>query len=137
MTGTCGEVIQHKSSRTSNSHSAACSSAGSTKSTKSKHLVGSPYCIEDSKRGKAIHCFAHVAKYNVGLSYRPASFYWHFCRCSRCKQSCYCSRACQRANWVLHKDRCGIYALMHHVGKHPSESGLLWVVVVPMEHVHV
>ena len=37
-----------------------------------------------------------------------------FMRCSRCKQTCYCSRACQRANWVLHKDRCGIYALMHH-----------------------
>ena len=37
-----------------------------------------------------------------------------FKRCSRCKQTSYCSRACQRANWVLHKDRCGIYALMHH-----------------------
>lgn len=26
-----------------------------------------------------------------------------FQRCSWCKQATYCSRACQRANWVLHK----------------------------------
>ena len=36
-----------------------------------------------------------------------------FQRCSRCKRITYCSRACQQANWVLHKDVCGIYALLH------------------------
>jgi len=27
-------------------------------------------------------------------------------RCSRCKEACYCSRACQIASWSLHKNEC-------------------------------
>ena len=36
-----------------------------------------------------------------------------FQRCSRCKQVTYCSRVCQKADWVMHKDLCGVYALLH------------------------
>jgi hypothetical protein len=35
-----------------------------------------------------------------------------FHRCSRCKETTYCSRVCQKADWPRHKGRCDVYSLL-------------------------
>ena len=49
---------------------------------------------------KCSYCFTNVGTGGLGEDVATRL------RCSRCKISCYCSQACQKADWAMHKTEC-------------------------------
>lgn len=60
-------------------------------------------------------------------------------RCARCKIACYCSDACQRAGWKVHKPQCrapgehreGDLVMLHSMQEQPQFNGQWFCVVGP------
>lgn len=74
---------------------------------------GLPYgaCPLPSQRDRVCaHCFGTEAENGEKTSRKEAQLL----RCGKCRWVRYCSRACQKADWALHKTQCGALASAVH-----------------------